>query len=86
MKTVKVKFNSMLDCQKFVMAVENYPFHIDLQWGRQVVDAKSILGILGFGLYKVLELKMHTDDEASKAEFIEKINFCVCPDEMKVAI
>lgn len=86
MKPVKVKFESMEACQKYVMAVESYPFNIDLQWGRQVIDGKSMLGILGFGLHKVLELKMHTENEEIKKEIVDKIAFCVCGDEIKIAI
>ena len=37
---IRVMFQSMEDCQRFVMAVENYPFNIDLQSGRQVIDGK----------------------------------------------
>ena len=35
---IRVMFQSMEDCQRFVMAVENYPFNIDLQSGRQVIE------------------------------------------------
>lgn len=86
MGSVRVRFESMQDCERYVMAVENYPFNIDLQCGRQIIDGKSMLGILGFGLRKVLELRMHTDDETMRNEVVEKIGFCVCGDEMKIAI
>lgn len=86
MESIKVRFESMQDCQKYVMAIENYPFNIDLQCGRQIIDGKSMLGILGFGLRKVLELRLHTEDEEVKKEIMDKINFCVCGDEMKIAI
>lgn len=86
MGLVKVMFDSMQECEKYVMAVENYPFNIDLQCGRQIIDGKSMLGILGFGLRKVLELNMHTEDEEAKREIIEKIGFCICSDDMKIAI
>lgn len=86
MGSVKVMFGSMQECEKYVMAVENYPFNIDLQCGRQIIDGKSMLGILGFGLRKVLELNMHTEDEEAKREIIEKIDFCICADDIKIAI
>ena len=53
---IRVLFQSMEDCQRFVLAVENYPFHVDLRSGRHVIDGKSMLGILGFGLHRVLDL------------------------------
>lgn len=51
-----------------------------------MIDGKSMLGILGFGLHKVLELKMHTENEDIKKEIVDKIAFCVCGDEIKIAI
>lgn len=86
MKPVKVMFDSMKDCEKYVMAVESYPYNIDLQCGRQIIDGKSILGILGFGCHKVLELRAHTDDEEEIDELLGKIGFCLCGEEMKLAI
>lgn len=83
---IKVIFQSMEDCQKFVIAVENYPFNIDLQSGRQIIDGKSILGILGFGLYRTLDLRLHTDDEKLAEEILNKIEFCICRENMSIAI
>lgn len=86
MEPVKVKFNTMEECQKYVLAIENYPFSIDLQCGRRVIDGKSMLGILGFGLRRVLELRLHTEDKEITDEILGKIAFCICGDEMKLAI
>ena len=86
MKPVKVKFDTMEDCQRYVLAVENYPFSIDLQCGRLVIDGKSMLGILGFGLRRVLELRLHTEDQEAINEILDKLEFCICSDEVKIAI
>ena len=83
---IRVMFQSMEDCQRFVMAVENYPFNIDLQSGRQVIDGKSILGILGFGLHRVLDLRLHTDSSEVTEEILDKIEFCMYGENMDIAI
>ena len=86
MEPIRVMFQSMEDCQRFVMAVENYPFNIDLQSGRQIIDGKSMLGIIGFGLYRELELKLHTDNQKAVEEILDKIAFCVLGENMDIAI
>lgn len=86
MEPIRVLFQSMEDCQKFVMAVENCPFNVDLQSGRQIIDGKSMLGILGFGLHRILDLRLHTDDERLAEEVLNKIEFCICRENMDIAI
>lgn len=86
MKSVKVVFNSMEECEKYIRAVENFPFNIDLQCGSRIIDGKSALGILGFGLRKVLELRAHTEEPEAWSELLGKIEFCTCGEEMKMAI
>lgn len=86
MESVRVMFHSMEEAQKFVLSIENFPFNVDLQCERRVIDAKSILGILGFGLHQVLELRVHTDDEAELEEFHDRIKGFICGESMEVAI
>ena len=86
MESVKVMFHSMEEAQKFVLSIENYPFNVDLQIGRRVIDGKSILGILGFVLHQMLELHVHTDDYAALDGFHDKIRGFICGDVMEVAI
>ena len=47
----------------FVSKLEKYPFQADLQCGSRMVDAKSLLGVLGFGMGKVLTLCVHSDED-----------------------
>ena len=86
MEPIRVLFQSMEDCQRFVLAVENYPFNIDLRSGRHVIDGKSMLGILGFGLHRVLDLRLHTEDRKLAEEVLSKIEFCICRENMNIAI
>lgn len=86
MEPIRVLFQTMDDCQRFVAAIEDYPFNIDLQSGRQIIDGKSMLGIIGFGLHRELELKLHTDDNKAVEEILDKIAFCVLGENMDIAI
>lgn len=86
MEPIRVLFQTMEDCQRFVVAIEDYPFNIDLQSGRQIIDGKSMLGIIGFRLYRELELKLHTDNQKAVEEILDKIAFCVLGENMDIAI
>lgn len=86
MRTVNVVFQSMEECARYAKEVESFPYNIDLVNGRRVIDGKSMLGILGFGLRKVLEIRMHTEDTELIEELLKRIEFCVYDGDMKVAI
>lgn len=86
MKKLKVRFDDIKQLEKYMQAAEAAKFDIDLQCFSCVVDGRSILGILSFGLGKVLELNMHTEDEKEAEQLIEKIEFCVCDQNMAVTI
>ena len=60
MNEMKVAFKSPEEILEFVNTVSKYEF--DMERGRAVVDAKSILGIMNLGLNNVMELKMYSDD------------------------
>ena len=51
------------DIVNFVNKIEKYPFHADLYCGSRVVDAKSILGVMGFGMGKVMTLQIYGDED-----------------------
>lgn len=42
-------FSSPEDVLNFVRTVEKYPYDMDLESGRAVVDAKSLLGLMNLG-------------------------------------
>ena len=52
-------FSSPEDVLNFVRTVEKYPYDMDLESGRAVVDAKSLLGLMNLGLNKEIELKVY---------------------------
>lgn len=86
MSTINVIFNSIEECVRYVNIVENVPFHIDLLSGNRIIDGKSMLGIMGFGLRKVLEMHLHTEDLEAEKEFLNKIDFCRYYDKIKAAM
>lgn len=84
MKRLKVRFDDIKQLELYMQAAEQAKFDIDMQCFSCIVDGRSILGILSFGLGKVLELKLHTEDEKEAEQFIEKIGFCICDQSIAV--
>ena len=62
MKTVKVRLSSIEAVRDFVEAVRKYDSEIDLSSGRQVVDAKSIMGIFSLDLMHPITMTIHNDN------------------------
>lgn len=55
-------FSSPEDVLNFVRTVEKYPYDMDLESGRAVVDAKSLLGLMNLGLNKEIKLKVYDEN------------------------
>lgn len=53
-KKIKLKAE---DVQDFVRAAERCDFDIDVFYNRVIVDAKSILGVLGLDLSRILTVR-----------------------------
>lgn len=77
MFTQKIVFKSIDEINKFLHIAESVDFEIDLAHFSCVVDGKSMLGILGFGLGQVLELRLLTQDGAEASQFMARVNFCL---------
>ncbi len=60
------------DIAEFVSRMEKCPFRAELQCGSRVVDAKSLLGVMGFGLGRVTTLCIYSDGNAGSIPEIEK--------------
>ena len=56
MKTVQISLNSIDKVKSFVNAITQFEF------GRYVIDAKSIMGIFSLDLSKPIELVIHAED------------------------
>lgn len=73
MSEVKVMFNTLEDIRKYLRALDSFNGDLDLQYESQIVDGKSLLGILSLGIGKLLNLKAHY---GNPDELMEKIGFC----------
>lgn len=74
MKTVRIKLNTINDVNKFVNITNEYYYDIDAICGRYIVDAKSILGILSFGIPKTIDVTIHTGNKQLADTFIEDLS------------
>ncbi len=74
MKTYTIMIKSILDAKNFVNIVNTCDFDVDLESGRYLVDAKSIMGIFSLDLSKPIKMHVYADDidsfENSIKEFI----------------
>ena len=62
MKEVEIRLSLAENVKPFVNIVSRFDYEMDLQSGRHVVDAKSILGIFSLDLSKPVKLIIHSDD------------------------
>ncbi len=74
MKKAVIRFASVNQIVQFVNIVSHYGTDIDIRIGNRVVDAKSLLGVMSFGIGKLLELVILKE---SCDDLIDKINFCI---------
>ena len=58
-KKIKLKAE---DVQDFVRAAERCDFDVDVFYNRVIVDAKSILGVLGLDLSRILTVRYAEKD------------------------
>lgn len=67
MKTFTVKFETVDNAASFVKAIEDFHSHFDLMYGKYVVDAQSLLGVMTMNLRESIDLRiMERDDEMDK--------------------
>lgn len=74
-----IKLTSINDVKKFVGVSSMQEFDIDVVSGRYVVDAKSILAILGLDTEK--EFKITIDAEENRADVV---NYLGCIKQFEV--
>ena len=76
MQKVQITLGSIQDIRKFVNEVTLLGYEVDLEQGRYIVDAKSIMGIFALDTLSPINVVAHTDnaDEflASIKDFIVK--------------
>lgn len=57
MYMAKVKFDNVVDAQKFVGICNDMDFKVELMSGAYIIDAKSIMGIFSLDFSKPVELR-----------------------------
>ena len=62
MKCINIRLTEHRDLNQFVSIVNRFPYEMTLWSGRQVRDAKSVLGILSLDLKRPLTLTIHHDN------------------------
>ena len=79
---LKVKLCDMVTIKNLVLAAEHLPCDVDLQSGNFVVDAKSILGVLGLPKKDTGVLQVHSDDPNVCTPFLEELEHLgiLCPE------
>lgn len=70
MKKIQITLTSIQDIRKFVNEVTLLDYEVDLEQGRYIVDAKSIMGIFALDTLSPITLVAHSDNTE---EFFENI-------------
>lgn len=62
MHTIQLQLDSIHDVKQFVQAVALCDFDVDIQAGRYVVDAKSIMGLFSLDLSQPVTAHIYCDE------------------------
>ena len=64
-KTYKIMIRTILDAKNFVNIVNTCDFDVDLESGKYLVDAKSIMGIFSLDLSKPIKMHVYSENLTS---------------------
>ena len=79
---MKIRLYNSADAKAVVSIANKFKdCDIDGSIGRCIIDLKSILGVLSFGLPKVIDITVRSDDKALVKEFEDSIMFWRCNDD-----
>lgn len=73
----KLLLNTTQNAALFVDTCCKYDEDIDYKSGRFILDAKSFLGVISVSLDRVAYVDIHTDNEATKEQFLKDIKLWV---------
>ena len=73
MKEVNILLNTIEKATNFVHLSNLAPFDIDIQSGRYLMDAKSIMGLFSIDLRNPLKLRIVSDDNKAIDRYLESI-------------
>lgn len=57
----QIKLNSVEDAVRWVNRLEYYECHAEARVGNLVIDARSLMGLLGFGIGRVIQIVIHSE-------------------------
>lgn len=66
--TRKIILNNIKDITNFVKAANSVPCNMDIQSGRYIIDAKSIMGVISMQCKVPMMLCIQTDDKEELAQ------------------
>lgn len=70
-KEYTLNFDSITDLTNFVKRISNkIPYDVDAMYNRQIIDAKSLLGLINLATHPV-KVRINTDDEFYINKFAE---------------
>lgn len=64
-----VNLNSINKIKEFSKDISNFESDIDVESGRYVIDAKSIMGLFSLDLSKPIEIIIHSDNDSELERF-----------------
>ena len=70
---INLKKGTMQNASKLVSIAESISCDVDLCYGRYIVDAKSMLGVLSLPDFAYGELQIPVETEAEKRQILEKL-------------
>lgn len=71
---IKVILGTMQNASKLVSIAEAIAYDVDLCYGRYIVDAKSMLGVLSLPDFAYGELQIPVESEVEKRQILEKLD------------
>lgn len=72
MQKTKITLRDVKSVREFVQKVIVLDFEVDLEQGRYIVDAKSIMGIFALDTLSPIDVVAHTDDASAFFETIKE--------------
>ncbi len=70
---IDIMFKTALEAEEFVKICQSYRDDINLYYGHQQIDAKSILGVVSCGCNQKLKVEILTDKFRNKVDFMEQM-------------
>lgn len=74
MQKTRILLSDIDRVKRFNAITVKRPENVDLQSGRYIIDAKSIMGCFSLNLVNPVELLFHSDDVSAFEEYLKDIH------------